>query len=1355
MSDEEPDQRAERDRLLARLGTFDGGAEELSATWHSVGELSLYLYEDEGAEPDLRLAEEMLERAASVGTAEEHGDALILLGRALFHRYDLTGDAEHVGRAQEMLTAGLRGLEGRDDFAELTRFGRLQLALVRTARYQAAEDEDDRAALIEEAWPALEEALAEWTDPEEDEDEGAVLTLRAELADLRYERAYHTGDLADVVAAADHYRALVEAPAPGADLPTVRFLFARALMLRGLGSPEPEHLLAARREFDELLEDVAGFDEEPWWLGQARIRRAYLRADEALSRRDPRQLLPAVHEIEQLIAEPDALTTIPAVFLDLFARLLYERAAADDDEAGRERALGLLRIVVDTWDEANDGDRGWLPGVLLATFQQQRYLDDQDPARLADVVAGAERALALSEVPQDLTDVSLLALGWARREQVKLGLLPADSTEIPPKDKVKAAFDGMLASHREGRVFIDYGERAEKWATATDLAFKVRRAVAAFDQAYAEWASFEDGDDRTEGAVQLLNWLVLLDPEGTHVVEERRQTLIDAAVHAQGRDDAWLGRAHVAAGLVRIGQGLGSGAARTDEVAHHLERARELRASGPGVHILGMHAAAGRGRRFGGSDDLEAGLRAADELLAEGRLNAYLHGLITCEAAVMAGEVAVRRGDLPAVDAAIDRLAESIARVPAAAPARVHLVATLEGLTAQRDNLADSLGAPPRSSPADRGTAAGIRHGAARFPRAYRASMLGNTGAIRSAHAMERRDRDALMEAAGLLEEAIELSDEDGDAQLRYITSLGINRFALSHLEQRPSRRAELLARAVVLLEEAARAAAGPAHPMWAAASGTLGGLYRVRDAAGDRPRSRATGLAGLRGLAWSTLLQAGTEHAADAARQATTSALDVASWCLDDGVPAEAVRALDACRGLVLHSALTSASVPESLAEAGRPDLVDEWHAAGETDSGPGSDLRRRVFEVLTEGGGTSSARQALLDPPEPDEIARALLATGADALVYLMPASGDGGVGAAVIVTARGRVGSLPLPLLREDAAPLRAYGPAGGATRDLGPVTEPPPGPSFRRQLDRLCSWAWYAAMDPLLEALGPEAADGRPPKLVLVPMGTFGVVPWHAAWGQVAGGRRHAVEIAEISYAASARLLCEVAGRSHAPPGEAALVVGDPTGDLRYAGEEADAVQRVLYPAGRFLGRRTGGAPAGAGTPGEVLTWLRGAGSAGAVLHLACHGTVAERGSRSACLSLDGGELSAEELTEAHGAGPAGVGLVVLAACRSHVSGRGHNEAYTLATAFLVTGARSVVGSLWPVPDDATSVLMFMTHWFLRREGEPPGRALRRAQLWMLDPAREIPPAMPAALAERAVAGDPHDLAAWAGFTHLGR
>ncbi|WP_461087739.1 CHAT domain-containing protein [Streptomyces deserti] len=279
-----------------------------------------------------------------------------------------------------------------------------------------------------------------------------------------------------------------------------------------------------------------------------------------------------------------------------------------------------------------------------------------------------------------------------------------------------------------------------------------------------------------------------------------------------------------------------------------------------------------------------------------------------------------------------------------------------------------------------------------------------------------------------------------------------------------------------------------------------------------------------------------------------------------------------------------------------------------------------------------------------------------------------------------------------------------------------------------------------MEPLLKHL--PRGYGRVPSVVLVPMAELGAVPWHAA--RLPGRRGGRVcEQAGISYLPSARLLCEVAARPAAGTRQA-LVVGNPTRDLHHAGEEAEAVHRVFHPHGDLLGP-------GTATPAAVTDWLRR--QRGGLLHLACHGVVRQGERHSAYLALSGGQLAAEELTEG-ATRYRSLELVVLAACRTNVSGHGYDEAYSLSTAFLVAGARSVIGSLWPVPDEATSLLMYMTHHFMSRDGLPPGTALRSAQLWMLNDRREPPPGMPAHLRARVrdIRGD--DLTAWAGFTHLG-
>jgi CHAT domain-containing protein len=111
--------------------------------------------------------------------------------------------------------------------------------------------------------------------------------------------------------------------------------------------------------------------------------------------------------------------------------------------------------------------------------------------------------------------------------------------------------------------------------------------------------------------------------------------------------------------------------------------------------------------------------------------------------------------------------------------------------------------------------------------------------------------------------------------------------------------------------------------------------------------------------------------------------------------------------------------------------------------------------------------------------------------------------------------------------------------------------------------------------------------------------------------------------------------------------------------------------------------------------------------------------------------------------------------VLAACNSGVSGRGYDEAFSIATALMLSGVPSVVSALWSVPDGATSAMMYMFHHYLRRHALPPRDALRAAQLWMLDPRRQAPPELPASLRDLLAHSDPADVVAWAGFFHQGR
>ncbi|HTJ36898.1 MAG TPA: CHAT domain-containing protein [Dactylosporangium sp.] len=502
---------------------------------------------------------------------------------------------------------------------------------------------------------------------------------------------------------------------------------------------------------------------------------------------------------------------------------------------------------------------------------------------------------------------------------------------------------------------------------------------------------------------------------------------------------------------------------------------------------------------------------------------------------------------------------------------------------------------------------------------------------------------------------------------------------------ERTARRSE--AEGIATLERAVEAAGGPGAPHWALAHVALSRGYRQ---AGRHADARRAGLEGLRGHAWRVLLQSHTEAATAALRYATTDALEVAEWHIEDGDAEGAAAALDAGRGLILYAATEMRTVPDRLRAAGAADLAARW-PDGPLDGIPG-ELRKAALRELSAPGG-------LLDPPPVAEVRAALTAVGAEALVYLVRA------GAAVIVHRDGPADILRLPDL--DDPPVDTRRPSD-STREI--VPEAPD------SLAQLCDWAWQAAIGPLLAAV----PAGR---IVLVPVGELTRVPWHAARGE----GRYAIETHAFSYAVSARMLCRTTSVSLDGP---VLIVGDPdTGDPArdLAGARAEALAvRDIHPGARYLGRLADGtaSPEGAGTPDEVLSWP------GGILHLACHGTVREgTGAHdTSYLELSGGRLAAERLVT----GRAGTtpGLVVLAACSSSVSGRGWDEAFSIGTAFLSGGAGAVVATQWSVPDEATRHLMVRFHCHLRTMA--PAEALRRAQL---DALPEAP-------------------SAWAGFVHYG-
>jgi len=574
------------------------------------------------------------------------------------------------------------------------------------------------------------------------------------------------------------------------------------------------------------------------------------------------------------------------------------------------------------------------------------------------------------------------------------------------------------------------------------------------------------------------------------------------------------------------------------------------------------------------------------------------------------------------------------------------------------------------------------------------------------------------------------------------------------------------LGRALTALEEArACLEPVPGDPFIAPTLRSLAWGYRQ---AGDgqsglnRRRSRSIGRSLLHAYATTVLLQSGLPHGVRAARAAGADALRLAEWCLADGKAEAAVEALELGRALVLHAATVAADIPALLRAVNRPELAAEWTARPQArvEDLPDipDDLRHRVLVALQH----DAAERHLLSAPSLSQIVTALRALMLDGLVYLVP-SAEGTSGRAIVVRAGGTIAEHALPGLRTGRG--SAIDHFATAHRDLRGAVRAQGGPDLmvamrrlRQTLEDLCDWAWEAAIGPLLDGFTPAPADRRLPRLVVAPIGVLGIVPWHAARRN---GLEYACAKAVFVTCASARQLIETADRRRLPPGQGSVVlVANPAGDLPWSTREADAIGAAVYPGATRLGRSECGKVRGPGTPDEVLACVspeKGRSTPPAVLHLGCHASAGDTPDQSR-LMLAGGDLPISRIlarTRTRRSGSPG-GLVVLAACTSDLTIADHDEALTLASAFLAAGATGVIGSRWEVPDLHTALLMFMLHRHLARNPhDGPAEALRAAQLWMLDPRRQAPDDMPESLAAQARRADARSPYAWAAFTYHGQ
>lgn len=199
------------------------------------------------------------------------------------------------------------------------------------------------------------------------------------------------------------------------------------------------------------------------------------------------------------------------------------------------------------------------------------------------------------------------------------------------------------------------------------------------------------------------------------------------------------------------------------------------------------------------------------------------------------------------------------------------------------------------------------------------------------------------------------------------------------------------------------------------------------------------------------------------------------------------------------------------------------------------------------------------------------------------------------------------------------------------------------------------------------------------VILVPNGPLHLLPWSALdWSG-----RFLTEVFALSHLGAASLIPAVAVRlEEAPLGDRLWALGDAMPPeprwtrLEHAAAEICSIARHFPRRDLFLDRAA------------VLAALQQRDLGGAVVHLAVHGEAA--GPRQTHLVLSDGYLDDNAII---GLRVRGSPLVVLSACETGLGERlSGDEVVSLANAFLLAGARSVVSTLWAVPDAGMRDLM---------------------------------------------------------------
>jgi CHAT domain-containing protein/tetratricopeptide (TPR) repeat protein len=267
-------------------------------------------------------------------------------------------------------------------------------------------------------------------------------------------------------------------------------------------------------------------------------------------------------------------------------------------------------------------------------------------------------------------------------------------------------------------------------------------------------------------------------------------------------------------------------------------------------------------------------------------------------------------------------------------------------------------------------------------------------------------------------------------------------------------------------------------------------------------------------------------------------------------------------------------------------------------------------------------------------------------------------------------------------------------------------------WRNQIAGTMTWIWETFLTRIDEFLRDTVRLHRGAEVVLMPSGLLGLLPLHAA-GPSPDGPTFG-DHWTVSYAPGMRAHAVCQARARARTGSAAplLAVLDPDGSLPGARAEATMLKRVFgraeHPPDIHVGAEAKLAAVMARLP------------AARCFHASTHGAHNVFQPTLSSLKMADGELTLDSLRHAR---LDSARLVFLSACESGLAGvqKLPDEFIGLPAGFVQAGAACVIGSLWPIRDDASFLLAtrFYAEWLDENgcERARPVDALRAATDWL--------------------------------------